>query len=200
MNLALFDFDGTITHRALFSDFMRHAAPRRRRVLGAILFAPFVIGYRLGWISGNTIRRHVVRYGFRHVPLARVARAGKRFASKVIPGVLRTEAMERIRWHKQQGDHVVVVSGALDVYLQHWCREHQLELICSRLEDHDGRLTGRFAGAQCVSAEKSRRILETYDLQRFPIVYAYGDTDEDLDMLALAQRRFFRWKDVSETA
>jgi phosphatidylglycerophosphatase C len=131
------------------------------------------------------------------VPVAAVDEAGRRFALDVLPSALRPDALERIRWHRQQGDRVMVVSGALDVYLAHWCRQHGLDLLCSRLETRGGVLTGRYRGAQCVGAEKSRRIREVLDLNEFPVIYAYGDTHEDLDMLRLAHRRYYRWQELA---
>ena len=62
----------------------------------------------------------------------------------------------------------------------------------------NGRLTGRYRGADCSGAEKARRIKERYDLTRYPIVYAYGDTEEDREMLALAHERYYRWKPVHD--
>jgi HAD superfamily phosphoserine phosphatase-like hydrolase len=91
----------------------------------------------------------------------------------------------------------MVVSGALDVYLRHWCRKHDVDLICSSLEVENGRLTGRFRGAQCVGAEKPRRVRETCKLDDFPVVYAYGDTTEDFDLLSIAHKKFYRWQEVA---
>ena len=42
MNLALFDFDGTITTREMLPDFFRLAIPRRRRLAGQVLLAPLL--------------------------------------------------------------------------------------------------------------------------------------------------------------
>lgn len=197
MNLALFDFDGTITTREMFSDFMHFAVTPRRLATGRVLLAPVVVGYKLGLVSSNAIRSRVVRFGFRGEPLARLDHAGERFAREVLPGVLRAQALARIAWHKAQGDLVVVVSGALDVYLQHWCRQHELELICSELEVVDGHFSGRYRGRQCVGAEKPRRVLEKYDPAAFACVYAYGDTSEDLDLLRIADRKYFQWQELS---
>lgn len=197
MNLALFDFDGTITTREMFADFMHFAVTPRRLAAGKWLLAPVVIGYKLGLVSSNAIRSHVVRFGFRDEPMARLDDAGERFACEVLPGVLREQAMERIAWHKAQGDVVVVVSGGLDAYLQHWCRRHGLALICSELEVVDGRCSGRYRGSQCVGAEKPRRVLQQYDPGDFDCVYAYGDTSEDLDLLDIADRRYFKWQEVA---
>ena len=196
MNLALFDFDGTITTREMYGDFIQVAVPRHKRALGVLLFAPMVLGYKLGLVSGSVIRAALVGYGLRGVTEKAMDEVGKRFARDALPGVLRSHAMERIQWHKAQGDRVVVVSGALDVYLSHWCREHELELICTSLEAKEGRLTGRHRGQQCVGKEKARRIKQALDIHAFPTIYAYGDTKEDLDMLGLAHKKFYRWREM----
>lgn len=197
MNLALFDFDGTITHREMFADFIRFAVPRWRRWLGGFVFGPMYAGYKLGMVSGNTIRASVVKVGLRGMRVDHAREMGRRFSAEVLPAVLRPMALERIRWHRSQGDKIMVVSGALDIYLEHWCREHGLDLLCSRLEIANGMLTGRYDGLQCVGAEKSRRVREACEIRRFPVVYAYGDTHEDLDMLSMASRKFYRWQEMA---
>ncbi len=197
MNLALFDFDGTITTREMFRSFIEFAVPPRRRALGTALLAPMVLGYRLGLVSPKLMRQCAVRVALRGLREADAFALGEAFAREVISGVLRAQALERIRWHREQGDRIVVVSGALDVYLSHWCREHGLELLCSQLESSEGRLTGRYRGEQCVNGEKSRRVRAAYDLASYPVVYAYGDTKEDHDLLGIAHRRYFQWNELT---
>lgn len=46
--------------------------------------------------------------------------------------------------------------------------------------------------------EKPVRIRQIYDLQQYRHVYARGDTSEDLEMLALASHRYYRWRDTTE--
>jgi HAD superfamily hydrolase (TIGR01490 family) len=197
MNLALFDFDGTITTREMFRPFIEFAVSPRRRALGSAMLAPMVLGYKLGWVSPNLMRRCAVHVAFRGVAEAQAFARGADFAREVLPGVVRKHAWERIQWHQAQGDRVVVVSGALDVYLSHWCHERGLDLLCSRLESRDGTLTGGYRGEQCVNAEKSRRVTEAYDLDRYPVIYAYGDTREDRDLLELAHHRYYQWQEVA---
>lgn len=197
MNLALFDFDGTITTREMLPDFFRLAIPRRRLLAGQVLLAPLIVGYRLGWVPGTVVRAAIVRFGFTGLPAADYAAFAATFAAQALPGVLRPEVMQRIAWHRAQGDHVVVVSGGLDAYLTHWCREHGLDLVCSALEQRDGRLTGRYLGAQCVRAEKARRVESHYPRAQYGEVYAYGDTVEDRELLALATRKFYRGVEVT---
>lgn len=200
MNIALFDFDGTITTRELFGDFMHYAVSRPRRLAGSILFMPLILGYKTGVVSGNRIRASVVRFGFRGVPVEVLNATARDFCTEVVSAAVRPMALSRIRWHQERGDKVVVVSGALDVYLKHWCRDYGLELVCSRLEERNGVLTGGYREPQCIGEEKRRRIRERYDLESFEHVYAYGDTQDDAEMLELAHTRFFRWKLVKGSA
>lgn len=194
MNLALFDFDGTITTREMFPDFMRFAVTPRRLACGKVLLAPFIAGYRLGIVPGNAVRAGIVGFGFRGVPVEHLRLAGEAFASDIIAGALRANAMERIHWHQAQGDRVAVVSGSLEAYLSPWCKQHGLELICSRLAATNGVLSGRYLGEQCVGKEKVRRIRECYAPEDYAAVYAYGDTHEDDEMLAMADHGYFRWE------
>jgi len=194
VNLALFDFDGTITTRETFPGFLQRAVTPRRLVLGKLLLAPLIVGYRLGIVSGTLVRASIVKFAFRGVAEAAITDVGEAFANHVLPQLLRPQAMERIRWHQAQGDTVVVVSGGFDLVLSHWCTQHGLALICSQLESAGGVLTGRYLGAQCVGAEKCRRVREQYEVSGFARVYAYGDTIEDLAMLEMAHERTFRWQ------
>jgi phosphatidylglycerophosphatase C len=121
MNLALFDFDGTLTTREMLPAFVYSAVPPARLRIGKLLLAPWIAGYKLGWVSGISIREKIARIGFRGMSEADYLAAGDRFAREALPSVLRPEAMERVVWHQDRGDTVVVVSGAFDVYLLHWC-------------------------------------------------------------------------------
>ena len=192
MNLALFDFDGTITDREMFAPYLVQAATPRRLALGKVLLAPLVVGYKLGWLNPDFVRAVAIRFSLSGAPLAHLQASSMAFAEQVLPATIRPQALERLRWHQARGDTVVVVSGALEVALSHWCAQHGVALIASRLEIRDGLATGRYSGAQCVREEKARRIRERFDLARFDTIYAYGDTPEDEAMLALAHRRWYR--------
>lgn len=145
-------------------------------------------------MPGRVVRAAIVRFGFSGVHLAPLEACGLQFAHAALPPVVRPEALARIQWHKQQGDTVVVVSGAFDLYLSPWCQAQQLDLICSSLEHADGVLTGRYRGRQCVRGEKARRVRETYDLLRYTRIYAYGDSKEDLQLLSIAHERYYQWQ------
>ena len=193
MDLALFDFDGTITHSDSFRPFLYFASGRRRRLLGTLLLGPLVLLYELGLFPTPRMRQAAAYACFCGRDATAVRELGAAYADTLASAV-RPEALERIAWHQRRGDAIVVVSASLDVYLQAWCQRLGIECVCTELETRGGRLSGRYAGGDCSGAEKARRVRARYDLSRYEHVYAYGDTAEDEALLALASRPYFCWK------
>ena len=189
MNLALFDFDGTITSADTFTPFIRFVASPRRLLFGRLLLSPMVAGYRLGLVPGTTLRSAAARLCFFGRLEADILELGARYA-ETMHLVVRPAVLDKVRWHQAQGDTVVVVSASLAPYLRRWCDKLGVELICTELESAAGTLTGRYAGGDCSGQEKARRVRERYDLARYPVIYAYGDTSEDRELLGLAHRRY----------
>jgi phosphatidylglycerophosphatase C len=196
LNLALFDFDGTITRNDSWTEFLRFSATPQRIAAATVLLSPVIVGYKAGLVSGRQGRPIVARFAFYGTDAEVVRAVGLTFANEKLPGMVQRRALDRIAWHQHQGDAVVVVSASLDVYLSHWCESVGVDVICTRLEEVNGRFTGRYLGGDCCGVEKMRRIKERYDLIRYPKIYAYGDTEEDREMLELAHERYFRWKAV----
>ena len=191
MNLALFDFDGTITHTDTFTAFIKLAIPKRRLWLGRLILTPSILGYRLGLLSPSRVRQHIVRIGFAGLAQADIDALGRQYANNTIPLLLRPDAMQRLQWHKTQGDRIIIVSASLDVYLKPWCEAMGVELTCAELATQQGVLTGRYQKGDCTGKAKAQRVKAMVDLKQYPMIYAYGDTDEDKQLLALADKAYF---------
>jgi phosphatidylglycerophosphatase C len=195
MNLALFDFDGTITTRDAYPGFCSYCSPRWRVWLGWTLLGLPYLGMKRGWVSPKFMRLVLAFITFSGTREAHVRAAGERYARDVIPGMLRPEAMARIDWHRAQGDCIVVVSGSMAYYLEPWARANGLEVVCNRPTVRGVRLTGLLEPPDCDGENKVRRVRARYDLAQYPLVYAYGDSAGDRPMLAIAHRRWFRWEE-----
>jgi len=193
MELALIDFDHTITTCDTYGRFLRRVATPEQLAQAWWKVGPWLLAYRLKLISAARIRARVTRLTFRDRHADDIAAQAAGFSREVLPEVVRPQMLEQIRWHLQQRHTVVVVSGSRDLYLRPWCDALGLELICNRLESRDGRLTGRYADGDC-APHKAARIRARYDLSRYVRVHAYGDSREDRSMLALAQERWYRGK------
>ncbi|WP_230655897.1 HAD family hydrolase [Psychrobacter sp. I-STPA10] len=199
MDLALFDFDGTITDSDMFTQFIFYATDKRRLKSGRIKLLPELIAYKLRLAHSRRIYSKMVAHAFAGVAADRLQQQGINFANEIIPKHLRASAMQRIDWHKQRGDKIVVVSASLDVYLQPWCQQHGLALLCTEAQVctaaqiAQGKLTGQLATPHCSSQEKVNRIKDAYDLSDYQQIYAYGDTYQDKEMLSLADHRYYQY-------
>ena len=115
---------------------------------------------------------------------------GRRYADEVVAAGLRTDTVGRLRWHRDAGHRVVIVSASLDTYLARIAELLEVDgLLCSELEEHDGLLTGRLTGPNCRGAEKVRRLrawLRDDDAE----LWAYGDSSGDDELLAAASHSF----------
>lgn len=197
MNLALFDFDGTITSRDVFPAFLKYASPRWRVLLGwAVLGVPYLL-MKHGRFSPDRMRRLAAFVSFAGASHARVRAAGERYARDVIPALVRPEAAERIEWHRARADRIVVVSGSMIEYLGPWARSQGVEVVCNEPASKRGRMTGFFAKEDCSNEAKLRRLAGLLDLGDYAQVFAYGDTPADHAMLAVAHRRWYCWRETT---
>lgn len=186
MDLALFDFDGTLTTQETFPRFLRSFVPAGRQRAARWALAPLVAGYRLGLVAGTRVRAEVVRRGLAGVDESGFNAAARDWAARELPGLLRPQALARLRAHRARGDTVLVVSGNFEGLLQAFAAAEGAVALGSRLEAREGRLTGRYAGPQCVLEEKVVRVRAEVDTSTFSRIHAYGDTREDRPMLLLA--------------
>ena len=169
---------------------------RKTQLVGGIRLAPYIAGYKLGWVTDKTIRTKLCQVGYVGYDANSLKDMGQEFAKKVLPTCVRENALERILWHKQQGDQIVVVSASLGVYLESWCHSLDLDVICNQLEIDNGILTGHFIDGDCGYLEKVNRIKNKYDLSQYSTIYAYGDTPNDYAMLELAHKKYYRWQEI----
>jgi len=197
MNLALFDFDGTITTEDMYSKFLGYSASGLRFYLARTVLLPFYLLFRAGLLSPKLMRRLsrvIVFRGRKCQPLDEMALT---YSKVVISKFVRDVAKEKITWHMQQGDTVVVVSASLDIYLRPWCQAIGIDLICNELQRANGKFTGRLTSTDCSQSLKAEKVMDNYNLDDFNTIYAYGDTHEDMAMLALADEKYMNWKKLS---
>ena len=192
MKLVLFDFDGTLTHRDMFTKFIVYSATPLRLVLGLVFMSPLYLLYKLGLIPARKLRPLVSFFAFAGRNKQQVDAIGQNYADKVIPLYLRIDALETLKQHQLDGATIVLVSASLDLYLRPWCQMMNIHLICSEMASQRQRYTGRYCADDCSYDIKANKVNKQFDLSRYSSIYAYGDTKEDLAMLALADNAFMQ--------
>ncbi len=194
MNLALFDFDMTITNQDTFIGFIRYAVGRKKFMIGMLLISPLLLAHKFKFISISKIKELFLIYSFKRWKKTYFDKIALTYSRQKIPNIIRPVAIKRIQWHKSQGDKIAVVSASIDSWLKEWCDKYELDLICSHLEVKKGIITGKIQNSDCFGEEKVKRINEKYNLDEYHKIYAYGDSIGDKEMLDMANIKYYRWK------
>jgi phosphatidylglycerophosphatase C len=190
-DVAAFDFDGTLAAGGSVYGFL--TALRGR---GPVLAASLALAGRLAHAAmvGGTVADDTKELLFRRLLAgldhAQAEEVASRFVRHHLDRHLRSSVHQRLDWHRDRGDRVVIVSASPELYV----REAGVRLgadavVATRLEvDDRGALTGRYRGANCRGDEKLRRLRRWID-ETGPApdrLWAYGNSRGDLTMLRAA--------------
>ena len=192
MTLTLFDFDGTITTDDSLIKFIRFVVGDLKTLWGMIVLSPMLITYKLKLIPNYKAKQYMLSYFFKDMDEQQFLKVAEEYSLKHINTILRPQAMEKITWHKEQGHKIVVVSASIECWLKPWCNKNSLDLIATKIEIKDGRVTGKFLSKNCYGIEKANRVKEVYNLHDYDYIYAYGDSRGDKELLELADESFYK--------
>ncbi len=192
--VAAFDFDGTLTRRDTLLPFLLHTLGAAAVARHALILSPTLAGYALGLINNGIAKERVFIRCLAGMHIDELQRQATQFAEHKLPTLMRSEALQRLDWHKQQGHRCVVISASLELYVQPWARKMGFDdVIATHLETlNDGRITGKLAGANCFGAEKVRRLEALLGPRSGYTLYAYGDSRGDKELLSAADYAYYR--------
>jgi HAD superfamily hydrolase (TIGR01490 family) len=193
--IAAFDFDGTITKRDTLISFLSFVAGKRQTAKKLLLSSPQIIGFLLNQVSRQKAKEAVLTRFFKGVPYHQLQEMGEAFAhSPALSRLIYPAALKRLEWHRSQKHRCILISASIDVYLKPWSIQQGFDdLICSTLEvDENGNATGLLEGKNCWGAEKERRLKLLVGSKEDYVLYAYGDSRGDEELLSSADFPFYR--------
>jgi len=192
MKLVLCDFDGTITKKDSLADFVQYAIGKPMYYMGLLKLSPILLAYYIGAIPNNTAKEKLITHFFEKWNATDFQKLADEYSLNRLESIIRIKAMNRIRWHQQQGDKIVIISASIECWLKAWCKKNRLDLIATELKINNNKLTGKFSTPNCYGIEKVNRIRESYDLSRYEYIYAYGDSRGDKELFAIADECYYR--------
>jgi phosphatidylglycerophosphatase C len=192
MILTLFDFDGTITKKDSLVDFIQFAVGKPKYYIGLLKLSPMLLVFSLKLIPNYIAKEKLISYFFKNLIQSDFDKLAYTYSIGYLDQIVRPLAMEKIKWHQEQGHHVVIVSASMECWLKPWCNKNNLQLLATKLEVIDKKLTGKFLTKNCHGAEKVNQIKKSYNLSDYDYIYVYGDSSGDQEMLALADESFYK--------
>lgn len=190
--IVAFDFDGTLTIRDSFTEFLRWRAGPGAWALGLVKLAPAVAAYARDRDRGR-IKSASVKEFLKGVERQTLEADAERFAEEIWPRFMRPDALKV--WHDwgERGAHRVIVTASPSTTVAPFARKLGAEALLGTefVFDSQDRITGDFAGPNCRGEEKVHRLKAAYG-DDMTLAAAYGDTSGDTEMLAMAQEPGFR--------
>lgn len=190
--IVAFDFDGTLTIRDSFTQFLRWKAGPGGWALGLVKLAPALAAYGRDRDRGR-IKAASVKEFLAGMDRESLEADAEKFADLVWDRFMRPDALKVWNDWGERGAHRVIVTASPETTVAPFARRLGAEALLGTplTFDAEGRVTGAFDGANCRGEEKVRRLKAAYG-EDLVLTAAYGDTSGDADMLAIAQSPGFR--------
>jgi len=192
MRLALFDFDGTITTKDTLIEFIKYAKGLPSYYIGMVILSPILLRYSLDILPNHIAKERMIAYFFRGYSESDFKDIATKYAKTQIDKIIRPQATEKIKWHQDRGDRVVIVSASIKCWIKDWSDRYGIELLSTQLKFVDGKFVGKFETKNCYGIEKVNRVRDRYNLEKFDYIYAYGDSSGDNEMLSLADEGYYK--------
>lgn len=185
--VAAFDFDGTLTYRDTLVPFLVNVRGRAVVARALASASPALLRTAAGLQSRDRAKEALLTRTLRGWWLDELQPIAADYAREIVDTQLRPDRLARLRWHQKQGHDVVLVSASPELYVGPVGRLLGCAAtLATQLEvDRRGRLTGRLFGAN-VRGDEKERLLRTWLGGAPTTLWAYGDSDGDADMLAMA--------------
>lgn len=186
--VAAFDVDGTLTTRDCVRPFLVRVGGWRG-VTWSMARRPAATVSAAFQLDRDRLKEIVVGGVMRQRPVAEVEALGREFADHVHRQWLRTDTVERLRWHQDMGHPTLLVSASLGAYLRPLAQRLGVDdVLCTDPARRGDRYSDGLEGLNCRADEKARRLdrwLAERQMQHAE-VWAYGDSAGDDALLARA--------------
>lgn len=191
--VAVFDVDGTLLQGDCLWLAARRAKNAWGQVVAFLVCLPWLIGWQLRLIRTGLFKQQVIA-AFGICAAVNRAKAADRanWLLDDLKAQINPEALQRLLWHQQQGDRVLLCSASPRLLLQPLADWLKVELLCTELERRDGRWRAKLASANCKGPEKVRRLEEHLGPLEGRSIEAYGDSKGDRELLKVAEFPHYR--------
>jgi phosphatidylglycerophosphatase C len=188
MPIAIFDLDGTITHRdTLFPLVLRQLARRPLRLLRLLWLLPAVVRFAFDR-DRAALKQSLLRATLRGMSRSELDAASREFVTDTIAHRCFNDALAAIRRHRDQGHYLVLMSASVDFYVPEFGRQLGFDQVISTGVAWNGdRLDGTLTTANRRGEEKARCLRELVEQRNDSHTFAYGNSDSDLPHLKLAR-------------
>ena len=191
-HIAVFDFDGTITTKDSYIEFIIHCFGKFKTYLGFLFLSPVILLYKIRIVSNDFAKEITFTYFFKGMEVFHFLDKCDSFKYK-ISVILKNEALNKIAFHQSEGHQLVIVSASMEDWIRPWAMEnHFVDVIGTQPEIINNKLTGKFATKNCYGIQKVIRLKKKISQLDQKTLHAYGDSKGDKELLKIADFPFYK--------
>jgi HAD superfamily hydrolase (TIGR01490 family) len=193
--IAIFDFDGTITTIDTLPDFLIFTFGYMRVIKEVAISFPQLLAYKLHILSNHMVKEYFIARFLKGIEINKFNEMCKIYCKQRLPLILNKVIIERIQWHKDNNDKLLIISASISNWIFPWAEEYGFQsVIATELESKDNRFTGKFCTKNCYGAEKVNRLLKEYPDRDSYVLYIYGDSRGDKELMEIADKSWYKNK------
>lgn len=197
-SIAAFDFDGTLTCKDTFLEFIAFVFGRKKLYLTLALFSPILLLMKLGLYPNWKAKQLVYSWLFKGMDYDNFCNLGDSF-SEEIKKMKNEEGMNLLQMQKKARADIYIITASIEEWVKPFCQLLNVKgVIGTKVEvDNKGFLTGRFLTPNCYGQEKVSRLLIVEPERNSYDLFACGDSKGDRELLKFADKsiRIRRKKD-----
>jgi len=190
VQLAVFDLDGTITHRDTLLPYVRGfpmSAPRK--FLGVLVFCWTLMLFVVGLRDHGQVKSAFIRSTLRGQTRAQVRAWTAEFVPSVLKHGVFADALSRIAHHRKEGARLVLMSASTDLYVPAFGAALGFDqVICTGVQWDGDRVEGHLTTPNRRGTEKTRCFEALRQSHPGLTTAAYGNAGSDLDHMRLADQ------------
>jgi len=187
--VAVFDLDGTLTRHDTYMPYLIGFLIRNPwRIFRLMNLSWSIALYAFGKVNNSDLKQQFLISFLGGVEREQISTWTNIFLDKLLQSGIRKEALIALKKHRKNGDHLVLLSASLDIYVKELgCRLGFDETICTNVEWSNGKLTGRLSSKNCHGREKISRLLSRYRFETTNFI-AYADDISDVPLLSMVDK------------
>ena len=187
--VVVFDFDGTLTCKDSFVEFIRFACGQRALYIGFLRYAHILVLMLLHLYSNEKAKELVFSHFFKGMPITDFNALCQKFALSH-SHLLRPEGIKTLKQAEEDGAELLIISASVDNWVSRFFPA--VRVLGTQIEVKDGFVTGRFLSSNCFGQEKVNRLLAIYPNRSEYHLTAYGDSRGDKELLDFADESHYK--------
>lgn len=188
-SIAAFDFDGTLTCKDTFLEFIAFVFGRKKLYLSLALFSPILLLMKLGLYPNWKAKQLIYSWLFKGMDYDYFCNLGESF-SEEIKKMKNEEGMNLLQRQKQAEADIYIITASVEEWVKPFCQLLNVKgVIGTKVEvDNNGFLTGRFLTKNCYGQEKVNRLIIVEPERNSYSLFACGDSKGDRELLKFADK------------